>query len=451
MTADMSPSSSSPRSPATSILPTAQRSDGKRFAQGAAVRQRHGSSAAYGGSGAAIEGDCSPTSDGVALTNTSLTAATRSPHHGLGAAAAAEAAADAMVQQSAAATSSSASSTSSAAAVAASMAIPSGHFPYATIQSSTPTTSTYESGSHFGTLSTAYTHSAPPTMTSFSSQQQIAPAHQHLSSHYAAPHEYSAYGHASPQHLYPQQQQQQQNLPPSPVSSFGTQHISPPPMYGPMDSHSPGEGRTSQSLGGSAASSPTTYSMPQHYYQSAFPTQMDDLRPSQYGSASSAGLSRGGASRHPYYVPSQPQRSPLFTTSIGGSSGSGAHPLGSSIITANPDSLPDLRYGEGASAAASGGLYHPVNYGRLPNGKIIELYPAMMRTIQACEYCRSRKAKVSPEKRQRLVCRLVWVMKRKDTHQINRANFLSFFISSLPSYYCSALVDCHATGARRKT
>jgi hypothetical protein len=34
------------------------------------------------------------------------------------------------------------------------------------------------------------------------------------------------------------------------------------------------------------------------------------------------------------------------------------------------------------------------NYGRLPDGKIIELYPAMMRTMQACEYCRSRKAKV---------------------------------------------------------
>lgn len=59
---------------------------------------------------------------------------------------------------------------------------------------------------------------------------------------------------------------------------------------------------------------------------------------------------------------------------------------------ANPS--PALSYNSLPASPHSHSSQLGTNFGRLPNGSIIELFPAMMRTLQACEYCRSRKAKV---------------------------------------------------------
>ncbi|PWN88106.1 hypothetical protein FA10DRAFT_287662 [Acaromyces ingoldii] len=58
---------------------------------------------------------------------------------------------------------------------------------------------------------------------------------------------------------------------------------------------------------------------------------------------------------------------------------------------ANPS--PALSYNSLPASPHSHSSQLGTNFGRLPNGSIIELFPAMMRTLQACEYCRSRKAK----------------------------------------------------------
>ena len=125
--------------------------------------------------------------------------------------------------------------------------------------------------------------------------------------------------------------------------------------------------------------------------------------PYQHGTVANSPGGKRITAYHPYYVLSQQQQQqqqvPVQMTSSSRSPNqmdfvTSAPIKPSSIFTPNAHMLPDVRYGAMDGSAP--------NYGRLPNGKIIELYPAMMRTIQACEYCRSRKAKASRDAAMRL-------------------------------------------------
>lgn len=151
-------------------------------------------------------------------------------------------------------------------------------------------------------------------------------------------------------------------------------------------------------------SAPSAYYSP-HYQQSmqspTFPSSIKEERYQHYlaGPAPSVHQSRRSSYYHPYLAPKQQYQqqlllqqqqarsSPVLTSFPSPSPTTPVPIKASSIYTPGANMMPDVRFNNSE--------YPGTNYGRLPNGKIIELFPAMMRTIQACEYCRSRKAKVS--------------------------------------------------------
>lgn len=233
-------------------------------------------------------------------------------------------------------------------------------------------------------LNAPYCQSAPPTMTSFDTALN-SPTHptgpMYHNNYYNPPYT-STYGQS-----YGYQQQNQHG--------YGQAQSYDPPFQSHADQqgqlshsnsssmmHSQNGGLEPPPFFGSAATSVTKYdsevSKPyhqqaHHYYHGSMPVQNDDLR----RSTSSQRLGSNGY--QPYTVPTQAHRA----TSHMGMPGPIAT---SSIFMANTNNMPDLRLTPNAM--------HPgASYGRLPDGKIIELFPAMMRTVQACEYCRSRKAK----------------------------------------------------------
>jgi hypothetical protein len=247
---------------------------------------------------------------------------------------------------------------------------------------------------HPNSLTSSFAQSAPPTVTSFTG------IHSPVTSPPLPPPPYSSYGqnvcYAPPstagfgQSFLHQQQQQQQAYSQSVNNGLGgaqhQQHSSSMNASGNGAFHpylnsafglmpSSGFATTSDTLR-SPPPPPTPSSgqpvpmsgVPQHYYHSGLPSPTDDFRKMHVG-ASQAPRSASSISYSPYPLQAQFHRPPP-----------------SSIYATNPDNLPDLRYSDAPLSATA-------QYGRLPDGKIIELYPAMMRTIQACEYCRSRKAK----------------------------------------------------------
>lgn len=97
--------------------------------------------------------------------------------------------------------------------------------------------------------------------------------------------------------------------------------------------------------------------------------------------------------RQSYFVPSQPQQPAASMMNNGGSNS--RYTSGSALFRAESEKMSKFRFSNSITGREN---VSALNYGRLPNGRIIELYPAMVRTIQACEYCRSRKAKVREKK-----------------------------------------------------
>lgn len=142
-------------------------------------------------------------------------------------------------------------------------------------------------------------------------------------------------------------------------------------------------------------------------------------RPTHQLSATSNSGYRKQDMRHPYhqqyqqYQQTQPHQSPVLPTVPPSPLTDKVGPLKGSTIFA-----PDAKIITDGSAP---------NYGRLPDGKIIELYPAMMRATQACELCRKRKAKV------RTLCRVALLPGSADPCLLTR----------------SARVQCLVSGAQR--
>ncbi|PWN33418.1 uncharacterized protein FA14DRAFT_185198 [Meira miltonrushii] len=234
-------------------------------------------------------------------------------------------------------------------------------------------------------LNAPYCQSAPPTITSFEGALN-SPTHptgpMYHNNYYNPPYT-STYGQSQP--YYQQQNQHNYGQAQSYDHTFQS-HADPQGQMSHSNSssmmHSQNGGLEPPPFFGSAATSVTSYDsevgksyhqQAHHYYHGSVPVPSDDLR----RSASSQRLGTNGY--QPYTVPTQAHRG----TSHMGLPGQIAT---SSIFMANTNNMPDLRLNPGAMHAGA-------SYGRLPDGKIIELFPAMMRTVQACEYCRSRKAK----------------------------------------------------------
>lgn len=244
-----------------------------------------------------------------------------------------------------------------------------------------------QNGSTQQNLSAPYCQSAPPTMTSFEAALNTSghPAGSLYHNYYGAAPPYSSTYGQSQSYGYPQQNQYGYGHTQSYDPPFQS-HADQPGQLSHSNSstmmHSQNGGLEPPPIFGSAATSVTSYDsevgkgyhqQAHHYYHGSIPVPSDDLR----RSVSSQRL--GSNSYQPYTVPTQAHRA---TSHIGVSGQIGS----SSIFMTNANTMPDMRLNPGAM--------HPgASYGRLPDGKIIELFPAMMRTVQACEYCRSRKAK----------------------------------------------------------
>lgn len=234
-------------------------------------------------------------------------------------------------------------------------------------------------------LNAPYCQSAPPTMTSFEGALN-SPTHptgpMYHGNYYNAPYT-STYCQSQPyyqqqsQHNYGQAQSYDHTFPSHADQQSQLSHSNSSSMM-----HSQNGGLEPPPFFGSATTSVASYDsevgkpyhqQAHHYYHGSVPVPNEDLR----RSTSSQRLGSNGY--QPYTVPTQAHRA----TSHMGLPGQIAT---SSIFMANTNNMPDLRLNPSAM--------HPgASYGRLPDGKIIELFPAMMRTVQACEYCRSRKAK----------------------------------------------------------